>query len=28
MFEPILGLAVGAILAAYLVYTLIFPEKF
>jgi len=28
MIEPVIGLAVGLCLAAYLLYTLIFPEKF
>ena len=28
MVEPIIGLLVGAVLAAYLIYTLVFPEKF
>ena len=28
MSEPLLGLAVGALLAAYLLYTLIRPERF
>ncbi len=28
MFEPLIGLAVGLLLAAYLLYTLIYPEKF
>jgi len=28
MAEPLIGLAVGALLAAYLVYTLLRPERF
>jgi len=28
MIEPAIGLAVGLLLAAYLLYTLIYPEKF
>ena len=28
MIEPVIGLAVGALLAVYLVYTLIRPERF
>jgi len=28
MIEPLIGLAVGLALAAYLFYTLIHPEKF
>lgn len=28
MFEPVIGLVVGALLAVYLVYTLIRPERF
>ncbi|THD48098.1 MAG: K(+)-transporting ATPase subunit F [Bradyrhizobium sp.] len=28
MIEPVIGLAVGVVLAAYLLYTLIYPEKF
>jgi len=28
MFEPIIGLIVGVSLGVYLLYTLIYPEKF
>jgi len=28
MIEPLIGLAVGVLLAAYLLYTLVYPEKF
>ena len=28
MIEPLIGLVVGAFLAAYLIYTLIRPERF
>jgi K+-transporting ATPase KdpF subunit len=28
MIEPLIGLGVGVLLAAYLLYTLIYPEKF
>ena len=28
MVEPIIGLAIGALLGAYLLYTLIYPERF
>ena len=28
MTEPLIGLAVGALLAAYLLYTLVRPERF
>jgi len=28
VFEPVIGLAVAALLAVYLVYTLIRPERF
>ncbi|WP_371212327.1 MULTISPECIES: K(+)-transporting ATPase subunit F [Methylosinus] len=28
MFEPIVGLGVAVLLGAYLVYTLLHPEKF
>ncbi|WP_370631398.1 K(+)-transporting ATPase subunit F [Methylosinus sp. Sm6] len=28
MFEPIIGLSVAVLLGAYLVYTLLHPEKF
>jgi K+-transporting ATPase KdpF subunit len=28
MTEPLTGLVVGALLAVYLLYTLIYPEKF
>jgi len=28
MIEPLIGLAVGVVLAVYLLYTLIHPEKF
>jgi len=28
MIEPLIGLAVGALLGLYLLYTLIYPEKF
>jgi len=28
MVEPVIGLAIGALLGAYLLYTLIYPERF
>jgi len=28
MAEPVIGLLVGVILGAYLLYTLVYPEKF
>jgi len=28
MIEPLIGLAVGALLGFYLLFTLIYPEKF
>jgi len=28
MIEPVIGLAVGLCLAVYLLYTLVYPEKF
>jgi len=28
MVEPVIGLAIGVLLGAYLLYTLIYPEKF
>jgi K+-transporting ATPase KdpF subunit len=28
VIEPLIGLAVGALLGVYLLYTLIYPEKF